>query len=143
MRCLLTKFPRHKESNTALHWTGIPLRSIPASELYRSTYRTPDEPVKPGPRDKAIKLKFSRRELKELKRHTWRMADSFGLDRRIEAYEGTRPISFHRWDVECLLDVLDGALKEMQGNAERDSPGYLACKRLRGRLQQEYNRTWE
>ncbi len=35
MRCLLTKCPRHKESNKALHWTGIPLRFISASELCR------------------------------------------------------------------------------------------------------------
>lgn len=98
--------------------------------------------MKPGPRDKAIKLKFSGQELKELKRHTWRMAESFGLDRRIEAYEGIRPISFHRWDVECLLDVLAGALKEMEGNAERDSAEYITCNRLRGRIQQESNRAW-
>jgi len=31
MRCLLRKSPQHKESSKVLHWTGIPLRSIPAS----------------------------------------------------------------------------------------------------------------
>jgi hypothetical protein len=39
------------------------------------------------------------------------MAGAFGHDRRIEAYAGKRPIGLCRWDAECLLDVMDLALR--------------------------------
>jgi hypothetical protein len=37
---------------------------------------------------------------------------SEGLDTRIENYQGKRPIGFYSWDLECLLDVIDHALKD-------------------------------
>jgi hypothetical protein len=43
-------------------------------------------------------------ELAQLKRHTWLMAEAFGLDSRIERYQGKRPIGFYRWDMDCLID---------------------------------------
>ena len=51
-------------------------------------------------------------ELLELQRFTIDMAEAFGLDRRIEAYAGKRPIGLYRWDLDCLLDVLDLNLKD-------------------------------
>ena len=40
------------------------------------------------------------------------MAEAFGLDRRIDKYRGKRPIGFYRWDMDCLIDVLDIALDD-------------------------------
>ena len=50
------------------------------------------------------------RELEELKKHTWQMAEAFGLDRRIEMYQGKRPITLYAWDLDCLVDVMADAL---------------------------------
>jgi len=52
--------------------------------------------MKPGSKDKKIKIKISGKELSELKRHTWLMDEAFGLDRRIENYQGKRLIGFFR-----------------------------------------------
>ena len=41
------------------------------------------------------------RVLKELS-----LPESFGLERRVERYQGKRPIGLYRWDLECLLDTL-------------------------------------
>ena len=52
--------------------------------------------MKPGKSDIPIKRKISGRQLEELQKHTWQMCEAFGLDRKIENYKGTRPISFYR-----------------------------------------------
>lgn len=49
-------------------------------------------------------------ELDELQKHTWCMAEAFGLDSRIEKYKGKRPIGLYRWDMECLIDAVSIAL---------------------------------
>ena len=68
--------------------------------------------MRPGRHDLTLPFLVSGEELVQLKRLTWMMAESFGLDRRIEAYQGVRPIGFYRWDLDCLLDVMDSALKD-------------------------------
>jgi hypothetical protein len=40
------------------------------------------------------------------------MDEAFGLDARIRKYQGSRPIGFYRWDLECLIDVIDSALAD-------------------------------
>jgi hypothetical protein len=82
-------------------------------------------------------------ELKELKKHTWSMAEAYGLDRRIEQYRGKRPIGFYRWDMDCLIDVLSMALDDSKGYPDRNSSGYLALKSLWERLKSEYERNFE
>ncbi len=47
-----------------------------------------------------------------MKRFTVDMAEAYGLDRRAEAYTGKQPIGLYRWDVDCLLDVIDNALRD-------------------------------
>ena len=76
-----------------------------------------------------------------MKRFTIDMAEAFGLDRRIEAYSGKRPIGFYRWDLDCLLAVMDLALKDQRAYPDKTSSAYAALKRLRDRLQEEYRRT--
>ena len=68
-------------------------------------------------------------ELRELKRFTIDMVEAFGLDRRIEAYSGKRPIGFYRWDVDCLLAVTDNALKNIRAYPDKTSSAYATLKR--------------
>ena len=84
--------------------------------------------VKPGSKDHKASILINGLELDELQRFDWMMAESFGLDRRIADYKGTRPIGLWRWDIECLVEVIDAVL---------DDPEYLALKMLRKRLQAE------
>jgi hypothetical protein len=73
--------------------------------------------MKPLPGDHRHRLLITGDELRELKRHTWAMAEAFGLDRKIENCKGSRPITLYRWDLDCLLDVIDLALGD-----DRDYP---------------------
>jgi hypothetical protein len=67
-----------------------------------------------GPKDVKLAILITGDELHELKRFTIDMAEAFGLDRRIEAYSGKRPIGFYRWDLDCLLAVMALALKDQR-----------------------------
>lgn len=77
-------------------------------------------------------------ELRELQRQTGSMAETFGLDRKIENYKGSRPITLYHWDLDCLIEVIDQALRDERHYPDRSAPGYLALKRLGERLHQEY-----
>jgi len=72
------------------------------------------------------------RELKELD-----LAASFGLDRRIERYQGKRPLGLYRWDLEGLLDALSLAL-EQPDDYYSPPANKRAIKKLHDRLQAEY-----
>jgi hypothetical protein len=50
--------------------------------------------VKPGSKDRKASILITGLELDELQRFAWMMAESFGLDRRIANYQGSRPIGF-------------------------------------------------
>jgi hypothetical protein len=90
--------------------------------------------VKPGKRDVKYSVLISGLELEELQRFTWWMAESFGLDRRIEAYQGKRPLGLYRWDLECLQDVIGMALKDPQAYPDHSTPGYAALRSLYERV---------
>ena len=96
--------------------------------------------MKPGSRDHRHKLLICGDELRELKRHTYAMAEAFGLDAKIENYKGTRPITLYRWDLECLLDVIDLALED--DYPDKAAPERRALKCLAGRLRREYDDTY-
>jgi hypothetical protein len=98
--------------------------------------------VQAGPRDKKVSLLIAGEELRELKRLTWLMSESFGLDRRIEAYRGTRPIGLYSWDFECLLDVIDNALKDDKEYLDKWASGYKVITKLSSRLLDEYNKAF-
>src|SRR5579884_1969179 len=95
--------------------------------------------MKPGSRDHRHRLLIGGDELRELKRHAGAMAEAFGLDRKIKNYKGTRPLTLYRWDLDCLMDVIDLALRDKRDYPDRSAPGYLALKRLGERLRQEYD----
>ena len=95
--------------------------------------------MKPLPSDHRHRLLITGDELRELQRHTGAMAEAFGLDRKIENYKGTRPITLYRWDLDCLTSVIDLALRDERDYPDRSAPGYLALKRLGERLHREYD----
>jgi len=99
--------------------------------------------MKPGKYDRKHQILIAGAELEELQRHVWMMAESFGLDNRINRYRGKRPIGLYRWDLECLLDVMDSALADTTEYPSQDSPQYLALKGLRDRLRQEYDEAYK
>jgi hypothetical protein len=91
--------------------------------------------MKPGPKDTPYRILITGCELEELQKHTWQMAEAFGLDRRIELYQGKRPITLYAWDLDCLVDVMTDALVTSTEYPDRSGPGYEALQRLRDRLE--------
>lgn len=98
--------------------------------------------MKPGSKDKPYPILIAGRELEELKRFTWHMMEAFGLDRRVEKYQGKRPIGFYRWDLDCLEDVTTFALADRREYPEASGPGYEAmlqlCERIKRLRLQAY-----
>lgn len=90
--------------------------------------------MKLGSKDKPYKILITGPELAELKKFTWDMIEAFGLDRRIEKYQGKRPIGFYRWDLDCLEAVTESALGNTKEYPERSGPGYDAMKKLHERI---------
>ncbi len=91
--------------------------------------------MKPGKYDRKHQVRITGAELRELKRLD--MAESFGLDRRIERYEGKRPLGLYRWDLDCLLAVLSVAIG---GHDPFVTPkGRVTLKQLHDRLQALYD----
>ncbi len=93
--------------------------------------------MKPGRNDIKLNILITGRELEELQRYTCDMAESFGLDKRIDEYKGKKPIGFYSWDFDCLLCVIEGALEDHQNYPDKGDPGYLALKQLYDRLKQD------
>jgi len=93
--------------------------------------------MKPGSKDLKLKILISGEELSELQRHTWQMAEAFGLDRRIENYQGKRPIGLYSWDFDCLLAVIEDALDDTNEYPDKNETRYKALKSLFDRLKRE------
>ena len=93
--------------------------------------------VKPGSKDRKASILINGLELDELQRFAWMMAESFGLDRRIANYQGVRPIGLRRWDIECLVEIIDAVLDDPEYYPTKGNPGYRAIKDLHDRLQKE------
>ena len=98
--------------------------------------------MKPGHRDHRHKLLICGDELRELKRHVYAMAEAFGLDAKIDKYKGTRPITLYRWDLECLMDVIDVALDDEEDYPDKSAPEFQALRSLGERLHKEYDDTY-
>ena len=95
--------------------------------------------MKPGRRDIPHKVLVTGDELRELKRHTGSMAEAFGLDSKIEAYQGTRPLTLYRWDLDCLRDVIDCELNDPREYPDKTAPEFLSLRSLGERLRNEYD----
>jgi hypothetical protein len=91
--------------------------------------------MRPGKYDRKHQLLIQGAELRELK--ALDLAESFGLDRRIERYQGKRPLGLYRWDLEGLLDAL--SLELDKPNDYYSPPANKrAIRKLHARLQAEY-----
>ena len=70
------------------------------------------------------------------------MVEAFGLDAKIDAYKGIRPISFYRWDLDCMLDVLSMALDNEKEYPDKNSKGYVLLFELHRDLRNKYEETY-
>lgn len=98
------------------------------------------EKMKPGSKDIKLEILISGEELSELKRHSFHMAEAFGLDRRIENYQGKRPIGLYSWDFDCLLAVIEFVIDDPIEYPDKEDQGYKALKNLFDRLKNEYRK---
>ncbi len=93
--------------------------------------------MKPGKNDPRYKIRITGVELTELRRLSFMMCEAFGLDRKIEAYKGTRAISLYAWDLDCLEDVIALTLREnARPGVKPDAAGREALSRLAVRLRE-------
>ncbi len=99
--------------------------------------------MKPGSRDIKVQVHITGQELDELQKHTWSMAESFGLDRRIDRYMGKKPIGLYRWDLECLIEVIDYTLNSPKDYPDHESSNYCSLKNLLDRLKTLYGRYFD
>jgi len=97
--------------------------------------------MKPGPRDRKVSVLIAGEELRQLHRHTYMMAESFGLDRRIDRYASVQSV-FTGGTWICLLDVIDVALADREEYPSQDSPEHAALKNLYDRLRIKYEETY-
>jgi len=110
-------------------------------EANRTASLRRSDTMKPGSKDKRVSLLIAGDELTELKRLTWLMSESFGLDTRIENYQGKRPIGLYSWDFECLLAVIDYALKDDKEYPDKTTSGYNTLTKLSRLLLDEYHKS--
>src|SRR5438034_975063 len=96
--------------------------------------------MKPGRRDIRHMVLIPGDELRGLQRHADSLVEAFGLDRKIEANLGTRPLTLYRWDLECLMDTIECALDDPREYPDKAAPESLALNRLGERLREEYDR---
>ena len=117
----------------SMKWSGL------RSERRKEGWETR---MKPGRNDKKVAMLIAGEELDDLKRFTSYMGEAFGLDRRIESYQGKKPMSFYRCDFDCLLAVTELALKDDKEYPDKSSAAYIALQRLRHRLLEEYRKAY-
>jgi hypothetical protein len=98
--------------------------------------------MKPGKNDIPVKIRISGTQLNELKKHTWKMGEAFGLDTKIENYKGIRPISFYSWDLDCILDVINMALANQKEYPDKEDEWYLELKIIYRHLKKAYKETY-
>ena len=92
--------------------------------------------MKPGRNDRKHQVLITGAELRELK---WlALPESFGLEGRVQRYEGKRPIGLYRWDLECLLATLSLELEERVQHARLRRKDIAALSSLHDRLRTEY-----
>ena len=70
------------------------------------------------------------------------MCEAFGLDRKIEKYKGSRPISLYSWDLDCIIAVLDMALDDRRECPDKKDDGYIKLQELHVNLKKAYEDTY-
>lgn len=93
--------------------------------------------LKPGKYDRRHQVLIRGAELRELKELS--LPESFGLERRVERYQGKRPIGLYRWDLECLLDTLSLEMTDRLLHPKLRRRDLAALQALYDRLRKEYD----
>lgn len=93
--------------------------------------------MKPGKYDRRHHILINGVELRELK--LLALPESFGLERRLQRYEGKRPIGLYRWDLECLLETLSLEMVDHPQHPRLRRRDIDALKALHDRLRKEYD----
>ena len=75
-------------------------------------------------------------ELEVLHKLTPQMCEAFGLDRKIESYKWTRPITLYAWDLDCLGDVLQATLFNPAAEGITNEKELEALRTLESRLKE-------
>ena len=99
--------------------------------------------MKPGKNDKRFKILITGQELKELKKFTGDMGEAFGLDGKVEKYQGKRPIGFYPWDLDCLEAVISMAVDDSREYPDKSGPGYEAITKLYARIVELHKMAYE
>jgi len=94
--------------------------------------------MRPGSGDRRYSIVITGNELDVLKECCLDLPESYGLDGRIAAYHGIRPIGFYRWDLDCLVDTLslelDPRTLEPRDGSREPKPDLAALQSLYERL---------
>lgn len=93
--------------------------------------------MKPGKYDRRHQVLIKDAELRALKELS--LPESFGLERRVERYQGKRPIGLYRWDLECLLDTLSLEMTDRPLHPRPRRTDLAALQSLYDRLRKEYD----
>jgi len=92
--------------------------------------------LKPGKYDHRHQVLIKGAELRVLKELS--LPESFGLERRVERYQGKRPIGLYHWDLECLLDTLSLETTDRPLHPRPSGRDLAALQSLYDRLRKEY-----
>ncbi|MFH1126809.1 MAG: hypothetical protein ABIG84_01705 [archaeon] len=90
--------------------------------------------MKIGSREIKYEVLIEGAELTELKKLTWAMEESFGLDRRIEKYQGKRPIGLYRWDIECLVMAIEFGIDDLKKKPAKNSEPIIVLTALHEKM---------
>jgi hypothetical protein len=93
--------------------------------------------LKPGKYDRRHQVLIRGAELRELKELS--LPESFGLEQRVERYQGKRPMGLYRWDLECLLDTLSLEMTDRRLHPRLRRTDLAALQSLYDRLRKEYD----
>ena len=87
----------------------------------------------------AVHIIITGLDLFELQKYTGEMSDVFGLDEKIFNYKGSRPITLYRWDLDCILAVIESALTDKAIYPDPEGFEYNTLRLLQRRLDNEYS----
>ena len=99
--------------------------------------------MKASKHDLKARILITGEELEVLHSLTYQMAESFGLDTRIDKYQGKRAISFHAWDFDCLFAVIEMCLTDPKAFPDKSQSRYIALETLCSRLKASYIETFD
>ena len=94
--------------------------------------------MKPCKGDIRYKIRIDGLQLAVLHKLTGGMCEAFGLDRKIDAYKGTRAITLYAWDLDCLDAVTQSALRDPASEGIASEPELEALRNLDARFRELY-----